>query len=33
METGIALDVRMAGDFKAVVTVTELDTANADETY
>ncbi len=32
-ETGKALALRMAGDFKAVFYVTALDTANADETY
>lgn len=33
VETGIALDVRMAGDFKAVFFVTALDDADEDETY
>ena len=32
-ETGIALPVRYAGDFKAVFYVSDVDTANADETY
>lgn len=32
-ETGVALDVRAAGDFKAIFFVTALDTGDADETY
>ena len=32
-ETGIALAVRNAGDFKAIFFVTEVDTTDANETY
>ena len=32
-ETGIALDVRQAGDFKAIAFVTALDSTTGDETY
>jgi hypothetical protein len=32
-ETGVALDVLQAGDFKVIFEVSALDTADADETY